>query len=233
MEWILQFCSELKARNISINWQLPSGTRSEALDLDTLKAIYESGCKLLVYAPESGSEESLKAIKKKLKLSRLNESVKTALEIGHTVKINLIIGFPNENLGDVFKTIIYGVKMAWIGVHDCNFAVFTPYPGSELYRELVDEKIVMEPCDEYFKNLLVQFDLTVPISYSKFISGQSLAYLRIFALSAYYLTAYIRYPNRFFRLFRLLKRTKFQPESVFEQRVYDLVMRKKIQVQNA
>jgi radical SAM superfamily enzyme YgiQ (UPF0313 family) len=229
-EWILQFCSELMKRGVKINWQLPSGTRSEALDPETLRAIYESGCKLLVYAPESGSEESLRIIKKKLKIARLNESVRAALEIGHTVKINLIIGFPNEKLGDIFKTIFYGIKMAWIGVHDCNFAVFTPYPGSELYRELVEEKVVREPCDEYFRNLLVQFDLTVPISYSRYISGHALAYLRIFALSAYYLTAYIRYPKRLLRLARIIRNSKFQPNSVFEQRVHDFIMRNKIQV---
>ena len=31
-EWIIAFCKELKRRNINIAWQLPSGTRSEALD---------------------------------------------------------------------------------------------------------------------------------------------------------------------------------------------------------
>ena len=228
-EWILLFCMELKRRNININWQLPSGTRSEALDDDTLQAIYDAGCKLLVYAPESGSEKTLKQIKKKLKLNRLNESVQTALNIGHTIKINLIIGFPEEKIGDIFKTILYGIKMAWIGVHDCNFAVFTPYPGSELYRDLLNENKIMLPSDEYFKSLLVQFDLTVSISYCKSLSGRSLSFLRITALSVFYLVSYLRHPLRIIKLSRLFDKAKFIPTSVFEQRVFDLWMRRKLQ----
>lgn len=31
-DWILEFCAEMKRRKMSFTWQLPSGTRSEALD---------------------------------------------------------------------------------------------------------------------------------------------------------------------------------------------------------
>ena len=70
-DWIIAFCNELKARKLNVSWQLPSGTRSEALDDETLLAIYETNCRLLVYAPESGSPETLRIIKKNLKLDRL------------------------------------------------------------------------------------------------------------------------------------------------------------------
>lgn len=47
-DWILEFCKRLKERGISVVWQLPSGTRSEALDADTLQAIYDANCRYLV-----------------------------------------------------------------------------------------------------------------------------------------------------------------------------------------
>ena len=54
-EWIISFCDELKARKLNnITWQLPVGTRSEALDSETLQAIYDTGCCFITYAPESG-----------------------------------------------------------------------------------------------------------------------------------------------------------------------------------
>ena len=102
-EWILEFCQELKRRDINIVWQLPSGTRSEALDEETVKAIHEAGCKLLTYAPESGSRESLALIKKKLSLGNLTRSLRHAVKVGHTVKINLIIAFPHERRRHVFR----------------------------------------------------------------------------------------------------------------------------------
>ena len=54
--WILDFCRELSIRKLNVTWNLPTGTRSEALDDETLKAIFEAGCTFLSYAPESGSE---------------------------------------------------------------------------------------------------------------------------------------------------------------------------------
>ena len=60
--WMLAFCKELRERKIgNITWQLPVGTRSEALDKETLQAIYDSGCAYICYAPESGSEKSLRS----------------------------------------------------------------------------------------------------------------------------------------------------------------------------
>ena len=104
--WIIDFCYELKKRKLNnITWQLPVGTRSEALDEEVLKIIYETGCRFVCYAPESGSTKSLKMIKKRVKLDRLIKSVKSSVKIGHTTKLNFIIGFPHETLLDCMKTI--------------------------------------------------------------------------------------------------------------------------------
>ncbi len=227
-EWIMAFCAELKSRKIDITWQLPSGTRSEVLDQDVLSAIYDTGCMLLVYAPESGSDVSLKKIKKKLKLERLNNSVRTAVKVGHNVKINLIIGFPHETLKDVIKTVWYGAKMAALGVRDCNFATFTPYPGSELYREMLLTGEVPEPNDDYFKMLLVQFDLTKPISYCPNVSGYVLSSARVIGLALFYGLSYLFYPKRLVDLLRVFSKKPFQAESVFEQRVFDIITRLKM-----
>ena len=47
-DWILEFCRLLDARGLRITWQLPSGTRSEALDEPVLRAMYRSGCRNVV-----------------------------------------------------------------------------------------------------------------------------------------------------------------------------------------
>ena len=53
--WIVEFCQRLLAEGLSITWQLPSGTRSEALDEEVLRLLVRSGCTNITYAPESGS----------------------------------------------------------------------------------------------------------------------------------------------------------------------------------
>lgn len=226
-DWTLEFCGELKKRNLDISWQLPSGTRSEALDLETLTALYDTGCRLITYAPESGSERTLVNIKKKLKLGNLTESIRLAKEVGHIVKINLVIGFPDEVHGDLLSTLRYAIKTAWIGADDCNLAIFSPYPGSELYERLRKEEKLPAPDDGYFASLLVQFDLTKSNSYCDKVSGRSLAAYRVLTYLSFYSVAYIAHPSRIVRLARALLKPKFQPANVIEQRLSDFWVRRK------
>lgn len=226
-DWTLAFCNELKRRKLDITWQLPSGTRSEALDHETLTALYDTGCRLITYAPESGSEKTLERIKKKLKLPRLTESIRMAKQIGHNVKINLIIGFPDERVADVLKTTWYSVKMAFHGVDDCNIATFSPYPGSELYERLRTEGNLPAPNDDYFVSLLVQFDFFKGDSYCQHIGGRALSLCRLLVYMLFYSTAYLVHPRRILRLVRSLTRSTFKPANVLEQRLYDLYARNK------
>ena len=148
-DWVLEFCEKLKENNINLEWSLPSGTRSEALDLDVLKALSKANLKYLVYAPESGSAESLILIKKKIKLSVMEQSVKYAINQGISVRTNLIIGFPNEKRLDLYKTLYQQIKFSVMGVEDAPTYYFNAYPGTELFDMLVkDGKVIIN--DEYF-----------------------------------------------------------------------------------
>src|SRR5947208_14682928 len=130
--WTVEFCQKLLAEGINLKWSLPSGTRSEALDKETLEYLRRTGCNYLCYAPESGSPETLKRIKKKVNLPRMTESILEARRQGLILRTNLIIGFPDEKRRDVYTTLRYGLKLAFHGVDDVSANVFSPYPGSEI-----------------------------------------------------------------------------------------------------
>ncbi len=95
--WIIEFTQMILDRKMQFTWQLPSGTRSEAIDGEVSRLLYESGCRNMSYAPESGSPEVLKRIKKVVKLDRLEKSVRGAVNSKLNVKLNIIMGFPNES----------------------------------------------------------------------------------------------------------------------------------------
>ena len=62
-DWIIKFCKKIIKKNWNITWQMPSGTRSEALDDETLGLMMLSGQKHISYAPESASKTTLQKIK--------------------------------------------------------------------------------------------------------------------------------------------------------------------------
>jgi radical SAM superfamily enzyme YgiQ (UPF0313 family) len=201
-DWIIKFAKELINRDLNITWQLPSGTRSEAIDLEVCRLLYASGCRNMNYAPESGSEITLAKIKKKVKLDRLTDSLHAAISEGLNVKINIIIGFPHETHVDILKTIWFLTKMTWAGAHDVSVGVFAPYPGSALYDELVASGRITH--DDTFWNKLAYVDITDTISYCEKVSKNWLVFYNWLAFAVFYGTNYLFRPMRFIRTVRNL-----------------------------
>jgi anaerobic magnesium-protoporphyrin IX monomethyl ester cyclase len=201
-DWIMEFCRELETRNLKITYQLPSGTRSEAIDGEVAAALARTGCCHIVYAPESGSERMLKLVQKRIKMSSLMKSMRSSLESGLFVKMNIVIGFPGEKSGDFLQTLRFLAHSAWVGVHDAFVYTFSPYPGSQLFHELQKKGRIPELSDDYFFSLASYIRLSTAISYTNFISSPRLAFYRLFALTWFYSLSFLFFP---FRTLRMLK----------------------------
>lgn len=147
--WIMDFCRLLMKRKLKVLWSLPSGTRAEALDKPVLTAMFEAGCLFFSYAPESGSTKTLARIHKQADPAKMLTSMRTAVKVGFDVKANIVFGFPGQTLSEVLVTLWYILKMAFIGVHDVPVFPFTPYPGTELFYQLVREGKIRRDDPEY------------------------------------------------------------------------------------
>jgi radical SAM superfamily enzyme YgiQ (UPF0313 family) len=195
-EWILEFCALLDARRLRITWQLPSGTRSEVLDEPVLRAMYRSGCRNVSYAPESGSRRTLEAIKKKVKLDRLEASMRAAARAGVNVKANILIGFPDERREDLRQTLRFILRMARIGVHDVSVWTFSPYPGSELFDRLRATGRLPHLDDDYYASLLSYSDVSSAVSYADALDSKQLQRYRLAGLLLFYGASYLTHPVR-------------------------------------
>ena len=224
-DWVLEFCKKLKENNISLEWSLPSGTRSEALNQEVLQSLSKANLRYLVYAPESGSVDSLKRIKKKIKLSNMEQSIKYAIKENISVRTNLIIGFPDEKRLDIYKTLYQQIKFSVMGVEDVPTYYFNAYPGTELFDMLVKEgKIIIN--DEYFLSLatLSHYNLyPTNISYNNSIGRYELYLYRMLGMILSYSLSYLLRPKRILRTIKSL--FTGSSETVVEQRLKDLLRR--------
>ncbi|MBI3784759.1 MAG: B12-binding domain-containing radical SAM protein [Deltaproteobacteria bacterium] len=224
-DWILAFCHELERRGLRVTYQLPSGTRSEALDADVLTALARSGCRNLTYAPESGSARTLKDIKKKVNPKRVLESMRIAKSVGVNIKANLMIGFPDETRRDLLKTLWFGLRASWMGVDDIPLFPFSPYPGTSLYEDLRREGKLPAPDDDYFAGLGYMDMMRAPSS-SRHIGTLELNLYRILGMSAFYVLSYARRPWRVWRTIRNVRAGR--SETVLEQRLVESKRRRVI-----
>lgn len=200
--WIKEFCEKLIAKNWNITWQMPAGTRAEALDAEVLPLMYRSGQRNISYAPESGSPTSLKLIKKKISLDRMKVSIRNAIKEGMNVKLNMIMGFPHETKKEIFESFRFLREVAVLGVHDVYIACFSPYPGSELFDELQQSGRIKAMDSDYFLMLTSYSDMRYSYSYSPHISNRRLTVYRLGGMLMFYVISYLIRPWRLFRVLR-------------------------------
>ena len=222
-EWILEFCRELRARQLNITFQLPTGTRSEALDEHVLLALRDAGCKNITYAPESGSPTTLVTIKKMVHLDRMVASMETAKRIGLTVRVNVIIGFPEESRRELWQTLKFCAQLALMGIEDIPLFPFTPYPGTELFEDLKGEGRLPLMSNNYLAQLGYQ-DFTTTKSYNRWMSSAELNAYRVVGMAMFIVIGYVWRPWRLLRTARNLLRGR--SETALEQRLLEAVRRR-------
>ena len=222
-DWIVDFCRLILKRGHDITWQLPSGTRSEALDGEVTRLMYQAGCRNMSYAPESGSVAVLRRIKKKVKLDRLESSVKAAVRNSVNVKLNIIMGFPDETRREIWQTIRFLARMGAAGIHDASVSLFSPYPGSEIFNDLVESGGIGEMNDDFFLSLGTYKDFSMSTSYATKTSGFEINLYRMVGMATFYGVQYLVRPWRLVSLLSNLLRGK--QESRLDKSLQDLARR--------
>jgi len=199
--WSIRLCEELIARDLNITWQMPTGTRSEVFDDEVVDLLYRSGCRLLSFAPESGSPEILRKVKKQVNLENLFKSIRRALRRGLKISCFIVIGFPTERPDTLKVTMRLIRKFAVMGVHDINVMKFVPYPGSVLFQELLAEgKVQLN--DEFFLSTMDLYTKNSP-SFADAISLKSLYRKMLLMFFNFYIISFLLRP---FRVIRVLWR---------------------------
>jgi len=193
-KWTLEFCDALEARDLDITWQLPTGTRAEALDAEVLQRLYDTGCRYIKYAPESGSERMLEIYDKRLKLSTILDSLREARKVGLVTGINIILGHPEETWKDVWLSFRFMVKAARAGCNDCGVVTFGPYPGSEDFHGLVERGEVV--IDEAYPYVALSRGSTESVSYNPRMTNRQMRAAQWSMMIVFYAIGSVLHPSR-------------------------------------
>jgi radical SAM superfamily enzyme YgiQ (UPF0313 family) len=200
-DWIKAFTEALIERGLEIHWQLPSGTRSEAVDDEVASLLMKSGMAHMAYAPEAGSLRIRKAIKKRVVADRFYESVRAAVSAGLHVQTFFVMSFPEETTKDLRLTLRMLARLAWMGVGDAAVSHYMPYPGSEMYDRLVEQGKV-DTSDRWLLAPLHTHGLRLPDEFqvNDNFSALTQSIYALLGFSIFYAVSAIRKPGTFFRM---------------------------------
>ena len=199
---ITGLCREILRRKLDVTWQLPT-LRTEALNRDVLKLMYEAGCRELDFAVESASEKVLSDVNKKNDPAKMAKLISEALALKINLSVNIVIGLPKETFKDFARTCALVFRLAIRGLNELNVFPFIPYPGSKLFYSLAAEgKIKLE--DNYFYGLFGYADLGRAVSWSRHFTPHQLRFMRLFMLAGFYKIMLLTHPVRIAKIFRNL-----------------------------
>lgn len=141
----IEICRGIIDRKIDITWTTPNGVALWALNENILELMRRAGCHHVALAVESGSPRVLKEIiNKPLDLKRVPPLIKACRKIGMGVSVFFVVGFPGETRAEIQQTFDYAMSL---GVDQVNFFTATPYPGTALFRNCIDQNLLTHPLD--------------------------------------------------------------------------------------
>lgn len=121
----IELCAKLKP--LGLTW---SCTSRVTTDYETLKAMKEAGCRLLIVGYESGDQQILKNIKKGATVERARQFTKDCHKLGLVIHGDFILGLPGETHETINNTIKFAKEL---DVETIQVSVAHAYPGTELY----------------------------------------------------------------------------------------------------
>lgn len=89
---------------LDILWYV-GGVRARSIDLDLLKRMHDAGCVAVYYGFETGSQDILEVMEKKLELSHNLNAAKWTYEAGIFTGYQLVLGMPGETPRTISETI--------------------------------------------------------------------------------------------------------------------------------
>ena len=126
---VKDLCAKLKPLNFT--W---SCTSRVTVDYETLKAMKDAGCRLLIVGYESGDPQILKNIKKGATVEQAIEFTKNCKKLGLVIHGDFIIGLPGETPETIRRTIDFAKKL---DTETIQVSIAHPYPGTEFYDQVV------------------------------------------------------------------------------------------------
>lgn len=128
---------ELMRRGLDITWSCL--TRVNKVTRELLEKMKRSGCSYVSYGIESGNQDMLNRMGKKITLHEILATLKVTRQVGIQQYGFFIVGFPGES----WETIMDSYRLIYQSRLDgAAFNILIPLPGTKLFGELSKLKLI-------------------------------------------------------------------------------------------
>ena len=129
---VYAICDRLRKAHLSLTWTCES--RVDLVNPELLSEMKSAGCRLIYYGIESGNQDILNRLDKRITLERVKEAVKETQDVGIEAAGYFMLGCPGETKETMQQTIDFAQSLQ---LDHAQFSACTPLPGSLLYEEYI------------------------------------------------------------------------------------------------
>lgn len=131
---VLEVCEGILQSGLKFKWDFPNAVRIDSIDEEMLKLFERCGWVSISIAIETGSQEVIDHMKKKIQLEEAREKAELIKRVTNMELFGFfIMGYPKEDERALKATVSFALSLP---LDHCLFFYFTPHPGTEIYREL-------------------------------------------------------------------------------------------------
>ncbi|MCX6995559.1 MAG: radical SAM protein [Kiritimatiellaeota bacterium] len=142
-----KICDYLIKAHIKVRWSCPNGIRVDLGDLAMLKKMRTAGCYRTALGLESGSQNILDTIGKKITLAEMEAMIEHCRAAGIKTMGFYMLGNIGETQATMQATIDFARR---VGTDYAQFLIAVPYPGTALYDEVKKNgKLYITDWDQY------------------------------------------------------------------------------------
>ena len=136
---VLQLCDLILGTGLSFYWSIM--TRVDQVDPQLLLLMKKAGCVRIRFGVESGNDEILKVLRKRITVEQARAAFRMTREAGISTVAYFVIGSPTETEEQIRETISLARDLK---ADFTNFSIITLYPGTDLYKLALEKKILKE-----------------------------------------------------------------------------------------
>ncbi len=136
------FCELLLAEGLRVRWSCNGRIGRASLAL--LEKMRAAGCRLIEYGIESGDDEILETLDKRITVDQVRETFALTRRAGLKTIANFMIGNPGETRRSVEKTLRLANE---IRPDFCDFSFATALPGTRLYTMALENGWLLKSYD--------------------------------------------------------------------------------------
>jgi anaerobic magnesium-protoporphyrin IX monomethyl ester cyclase len=133
LTYLRTFCEEKIRRDIPLTWTCLS--RVDRLDRDLVALMKRAGCAGVFLGLESGSNETLRLMKKRTTVAEGIRAVHLFHDEGIAAAGFFLVGYPGESMASIEQTLAFALSLP---LQEISINVPYPLPGSPLFERVAE-----------------------------------------------------------------------------------------------